>query len=266
MQLQASLEQYRKQGLGVAAISYDSVDILKNFADRMHITYPMLSDKDSATIKAFGILNAQVPQTSAQYGIPHPGMYIVDRSGKILARYFEEKYQERFTPDTILTKQFGGGTSAIEQIKTEHLTLALSQSQVTARPGNRVTLIADITLPARMHVYAPGVKGYTATAMNLDASPMIQVHPAQFPKPQVLMLPAIKERVPVFERQLRITRDVTILSSVKAPDIELSGTFEYQACDDSICYVPKKVPLKFSIHIEGLETQRVPEALRKKAP
>ena len=265
MQLQASLDQYRKQGLGVAAISYDSVEILKSFAERMHITFPLLSDKESATIKAFGILNRQTPADSAQYGIPHPGMYIVDPSGKIVARYFEEKYQERFTPDTILTKQFGSG-EAISEIKTEHLTLALSQSQITARPGNRITLIADVTLPAKMHIYAPGVKGYSATALNLDPSSSVQVHQTVFPKSQMLLLPAIQERVPVFERRVRVTRDITVLDSVRASSIELTGTFDYQACDDTICYVPKKVPLKFDLNIEQLDRQRVPEEMRRKAP
>ena len=46
----------RAQGLGVAAISYDPVPTLAEFASRRSITFPLLSDAGSATIKAFGIL------------------------------------------------------------------------------------------------------------------------------------------------------------------------------------------------------------------
>ena len=41
------MSEIKKNGYGVASISYDSVEILKNFADRKKITYPLLSDPDS---------------------------------------------------------------------------------------------------------------------------------------------------------------------------------------------------------------------------
>ena len=37
MELQRNLDAIRQQGLGLAAISYDSVAVLKNFTDRQHI-------------------------------------------------------------------------------------------------------------------------------------------------------------------------------------------------------------------------------------
>ena len=43
MELQRNLNAIRQQGLGLAAISYDSVAVLKNFTDRLHITFPLLS-------------------------------------------------------------------------------------------------------------------------------------------------------------------------------------------------------------------------------
>ena len=45
MELQSNLEKIRARGLGVVAISYDSVAVLKNFAERRGITFPMLSGK-----------------------------------------------------------------------------------------------------------------------------------------------------------------------------------------------------------------------------
>ena len=57
MELQGQLSELADSGLGVAAISYDSQDVLSKFAALRDITFPLLSDSDSATIKAFGILN-----------------------------------------------------------------------------------------------------------------------------------------------------------------------------------------------------------------
>ncbi len=48
----------------MAAISYDPPAVLRDFAQRSGITYPLLSDEDSVTITEYGILN-----TVAEEGI-----------------------------------------------------------------------------------------------------------------------------------------------------------------------------------------------------
>ena len=57
MELQDRLEELEAQGLGVAAISYDSEEVLADFSQRRGITFPLLSDDDSEVITEFGILN-----------------------------------------------------------------------------------------------------------------------------------------------------------------------------------------------------------------
>ena len=65
MELQDRLDELEAQGLGAAAISYDSEEVLAAFAERKGIaTLPLLSDDDSAVIRAFGIYN-----TVAEEGI-----------------------------------------------------------------------------------------------------------------------------------------------------------------------------------------------------
>ena len=98
MELQQHLDAIRKEGLGVAAISYDSIGALKSFADRQHITYPLLSDPDSKIIRAFDILNETTKPGTLTYGIPYPGIYIVDSQGKVLSKYFEDDYKEHPDP------------------------------------------------------------------------------------------------------------------------------------------------------------------------
>ena len=92
MELERNLAAIRKQGLGVAAISYDSVAVLKNFADRQHITFPLLSDSGSQTIRAFGILNETVKPDTAFYGIPYPGTFIVNAQGKVTVEVLRRRF------------------------------------------------------------------------------------------------------------------------------------------------------------------------------
>ena len=49
-------------------ISYDSPQILAAFSTRQRITYPLLSDVGSATIKRYGILNTVVDEALGPNG------------------------------------------------------------------------------------------------------------------------------------------------------------------------------------------------------
>ena len=105
MELQGRYDDIRKQGLGLIAISYDSPETLKKFADSRGITFPLMSDPGSAIIKRYGMFNEQQEPRTRSYGIPHPGTFIVDRKGVVMARFFEDAYQERYTAATILATQ-----------------------------------------------------------------------------------------------------------------------------------------------------------------
>ena len=52
----------RRQGIEIAAISYDTQEILATFSERRGITFPLLSDVGSATIARYGILNTVVDE------------------------------------------------------------------------------------------------------------------------------------------------------------------------------------------------------------
>lgn len=253
----------------MAVITYDSPAVIKNFTDRLRITVPILSDTDSKIIRSFGILNTNIPRDSFQYGIPFPGTYTLDTNGVVTAKYFEDTYRERVTPNFILSTQFGEAGIRKSQVRTDHLTLTsyVTDDQVFA--GNRVSLILDIELPAKMHLYAPGVKGYKAVAFQLDRHPNARFFDASFPKAAIMNLPAIRETVPVYSGKVRITRDIIVGTDEnmrKGSNVEITGSFEYQACDDEICYIQAKVPLKFSVAVQAQDIPRVPEDLRRAAP
>jgi peroxiredoxin len=57
VQLRQAQAKFRRQGIKLAAISYDNAAILKEFAARFHIDYPLLSDPRSELIRRFGLLN-----------------------------------------------------------------------------------------------------------------------------------------------------------------------------------------------------------------
>jgi hypothetical protein len=272
--LEHDLPRIHAQGFGLAAISYDSVAILKTFADRRGITFPLLSDPQSKIIRGFGILNQSTPKNTPFAGIPYPGTYLLDRHGVVIAKYFVDDFKERDTAAEILVKQFGIRTEeAHSTAETKYFQLATSASNELVHQGQHISLVVDLDLKPKMHVYAPGVQGgYIPLDWKMADSPGFKASPPEYPKPQVLHLDVIKETVPVFLGHVRLLRDIVIASDplVKplltgGSQLTVEGSLRYQVCDDRECYLPSTQELKWVLTFEPLDRQRVPAELQRKA-
>jgi hypothetical protein len=271
VQLQGAKQRFEARGLTLAAISYDSPAILKDFAKRHRINFPLLADPRSETIGSFNVLNTEAKGMTK--GMAYPGFFYIDESGVVREKYFEAKYTNRFTANNVIGKLFPELTEEVSQnIEAPHLRLTLTQSDRGVVPGSRVSLGTEIELPPGVHVYSPGVKGYRPIQLALQPVSGIELSVATYPNPKVLDLEAIQEQVPVFEGKFRITQDVTVTPSktgdvVRAlisaeKTISITGELKYQACDRAICYPPASVPLKWQLQILPLDLKRSPKAIQ----
>ena len=270
MQLQAARERFEAQGIKLAAISYDSEAILKEFADRHKIDYPLLADRDSANIRKFKVLNTEA--TGPEKGMAHPGFFYIDAQGIIREKFFESNDLNRFTPNDVIVKLFPELAEQVnEKVEAPHLQLSLAQSDRAVVPGNRVSFIAKIQLPAGVHVYAPGVKGYKPIVLSIK--PIADAAPAglTYPPSKVLNLEAIHERVPVFEGEFRIVYEIRINSSRtfiaslgNGKELAVTGELKYQACDERVCYPPASLPVNWKLEVLPLDRQRSSDAIQHK--
>ncbi len=292
MELHSRIDDLRAQGLGVAAISYDSVEALAAFAERRGVTpkLALLSDDDSAVIREFGIYNyvaeagvgpnADDPDVKAAVerhvsvfgaspivvGTPFPGTFVIDRQGRVTARFFEEFYRERNTAANIMLKLgtpiSGMAGSAGE---TAHLRIEASQSNPTIGVGSRFHLALDITPKPGMHVYAPGAeeRGYRVIALNLETPPFLRLLPTAYPASEIYYFEPLDERVQAYMQPFRLIQEVVVdgddaavaaLGELDA--VTLTGRLDYQACDDVVCFTPASVPLSWTITVEPLDRQR----------
>ena len=88
--MQNAREKFRQQGIGLAAISYDSEAILRNFTLRHKIDYPLIADPKSEIIRSYGVLNAEA--TGFTKGMAHPGYFYVTPDGAMKEKFFETAY------------------------------------------------------------------------------------------------------------------------------------------------------------------------------
>lgn len=102
IQLQEYKAQYDAAGIGLVAITYDAPDLQQAFIDQHGIEYPLLHDVDAQTFISLGILNEQYEPGNSAYGIPHPGMIVIDPDGQIVGKLFIEAYSVRVSAESAL--------------------------------------------------------------------------------------------------------------------------------------------------------------------
>jgi len=182
VELQGHVDHLRKQGLGLASISYDPVPVLGDFSARRSITFPLLSDAGSATIRRYGILNTTVPETNQLYGYPFPGTFVLNHDGVVTARFFEATYQERDTITSVLARLGGKVDAAATRTSAPHLEITTYLTDHIAAPGTHVSIVLDLKPGPRVHVYAPGVTGYKPIAVTITPQPGLIVRDTRYPK------------------------------------------------------------------------------------
>jgi hypothetical protein len=218
---------------------------LKYFAGRRKIEFPLLADPDSKTIRAYQVLNIEAV---GQYkGMARPGFFFIDTKGVIREKFFEAKYRDRLSGNNLISKLFPElGEEVSITVEAPHLQIAVEQSDRTGVPGSRITLIAEVRLPHDTHVYAPGTEGYKTVDLAIEPPPGLEVTPSIYPRAKILYMPAIKERVPVFEGTFRIRQDLKVSSAAEfskslgtdGKTFVVAGRLGYQACDSKTCFFP----------------------------
>ena len=252
------------------------------------MTYPLLSDVGSATIKRYGILNTVVDEalgpsgkdpavladlrlyatvnepTDRLKGIPFSGTFMIDRQGRVTSRFFEDFYRERSTASSIMLR-VGAGSAPVHatQVSTDHLELRTYPSDASIALGNRFSLALEITPRQGMHVYAPGATQYRVITVNITPQPHIRTMPMRYPASEIYHFVPLNERVPVYQKPFTLFVELVPEATAEARktmsgknELVLTGTLEYQACDDKICYNPVFLPLSWRVAL----TPNVPGA------
>ena len=284
------MEELRAQGIGAVAISYDSEAVLADFSQRRGITFPLLSDDDSSIIEAFGILNTvaaegvgpnrddpDIVADVAKYvsafganqiivGTPYPGTFMLDAHGRVTSRFFEEFYRERNTTANVMLK-LGVGLSPIAAIEgaTAHLKVTAYPSNSSITVGTRFSVAVEVEPNPDIHVYAPGAEqmGYRVIGLTMAPVPHVRFEPIEFPASEIYHFEPLDERVPVYQRPFILLQEVVVSGAPGTEEalaeldaLTLSGTLDYQACNDELCFDPVSMPLSFTVELDGLDRQR----------
>jgi peroxiredoxin len=266
--LEGAQQAFAAKGIGVAAISYDSPEILANFAKRRSISYPLLSNPSSSLIDAFCIRNPA--GTGIEAGIPFPGFYLIDHQGVIRQRFFETAYVNRITANNLYAYLFDESPLplAVKQVDaTPHVTVTTSQSDLTAAPGAVVKLFATVTPGTDTHVYGPGAEKqqYHVLSLAIKPSDRYVATAVNYPEPEAMHFAQLTETVPVYSHKTvlstsaaAIVNQTTVPSFLQKSHLTIEGEIAYQACTSTVCFPPVKVPVEWTLNLNPLDRVRAP--------
>jgi AhpC/TSA family/Disulphide bond corrector protein DsbC len=241
-----------KNGVHLAAVSYDSQEILAAFAQKYSIGFPLLSDEGSEAIRKFGIFNANMAPDLRSYGVPHPVEYLVATDGTVVKKYFVPNYQHRVTGSAVALREFGTVESDGSMVTLESgaLSVRIGFPSAKAFAGQEVGFFAHFTLQPGWHIYGtPLPERYTNTSIAF-IGPGIVRQELELPAAEMLDIPALGETLPVFGGSF--TGIGTLLLKHPLPEGRLvfEGRLDFQQCSDTVCEPPETLSFELPLTLE----------------
>ena len=255
------MHEFAAAGVRVYALSYDEPEALRDFRDAYDITYTLLADPESAVIRDFGILNTLIAEDDHPwFGIPFPGTYVADASGRVTHKFFENNLVLRAGPEQLLRAVAGEAAEASasrtadparQQIQPE---VFVDGEQLAV--GVLRDLVVRFEVPRGRHLYAtPAPSGMLAVDLLLDPHSKVVTRPLQRPASTTHTLAATAERFEVHsgtvELRLPITVNGALVSDEGIRETVLSGSVSWQVCDDEVCDVPQQQAFEITVPVAG---------------
>jgi hypothetical protein len=225
----------------------------------------MLSDAGSKVIRAFGILNTNIPEDHPLlYGIPFPGDYLIAPDGTVRDKLFLPSYEHRPSASQMTMRHSSGAGANSVEIRTGVLRATIGLSTERCFPGQELGLALAVHLEPGWHVYgAPLPQNYQSITLQFEG-PLAGECSLAMPPAKPILLQALGETLPVYEGEIRATGKLGIKWSPPrpakfleplGPPIEpglhqLSGVLRFQACNDQVCEPPQAIRFQLPLTIE----------------
>jgi hypothetical protein len=143
-----------------------------------------------------------------------------------------------------------GAQGLLAKPTPQHAVVTAASSAAFAAPGGAVTLFADVTPLASMHIYAAGAADVTPVSLVVTPNAAIVAARPTYPKPDMVASPGAADVVPAYTKTFRIVLPVTVARGAKRGDtLRVAAAVNYQACDDRLCYPVASAPVVWTVAI-----------------
>jgi peroxiredoxin len=260
VELQANIGEYERNGIAVFAISYDSVDVLRAFAEKYGIRFPLLSDEGSVVIRRLRLLNERLQEHHGfyggsvredQWGVPYPGSFILDEQGVTVEKRFEDSYRERETAVGILEAAFrerGSQHGAEATISAPGVLMHAYLDSPTYRSMQRLRLTVELAIAPGLHVYGqPIPDGYVPLSAEIAPVDGLVVGATELPAPHPFSVDGLDEQFHAYDGTVRLAVPLTF--GLAAANQTIEATIRYQACSATDCRPPASLTIQLPVQV-----------------
>ena len=267
VELQRNLPDFERNNIAVFGISYDPVDMLARFAAAHGVTFPLLSDEGSKVIRELGMLDEQVYEHQAVFGVtnrddrfwgvPYPGEFLLNERGVVTQKRFQKNYRERETSQAILEQGFGVAASShngpAARSEAGGVVVGSFLDAAEYRIHQRLRLNVEVVVPSGWHVYGlPIPDGYVPLSVTLAPIEGLELAEPALPAPHPFRVEGLDEQFFVYDGKVSVAVPVVFTRNVG--DQALHVEVRFQACSADECQRPNALrldlPVKAEKHVE----------------
>jgi hypothetical protein len=215
-----------REGLRIAAVSHDSQETLRSFAEKYQVRFPLLSDRGSALIRSLGIFNTNIAPGLRAHGVPHPVEYLVGPDGVITRKYFVPNYQHRVTASAVVLREFGVSADDAPSVtlRSGAVRVEIGLSNGKAFAGQELSFFANFIVEPGWHVYPD-------TFVTFDDA-------------------KVKQQSFELGSAFQGLGKLLLKFPLDAGKTTLSGQVRFQQCSETVCEPPETIPFELPLTVE----------------
>jgi peroxiredoxin len=258
-------------GVALVTVSPDPVERLRDFADAYGVPYVMLSDERGELIRAFGMLNGNIPPGDPVQGdnIPFPGHFLLAPDRVILDKLISDDLRHR-PSGTVLASRHGAISEPSRVLVADQAcTIRASLSTATVYGGQEIGIRFEVALEPGWHVYGrDAVFPFVPFQVDFGGCDLVECFELRLPEPGWITFPALGESAPVHGGTFAAMgtvrlrwRPVASIDAIVGIDelkslrtapgpATLHAVLRYQICSSDICRPPSEIPVQFPILLE----------------
>jgi DsbC/DsbD-like thiol-disulfide interchange protein len=148
-----------------------------------------------------------------------------------------------------IARAAGGGVPA--EVSADDVFARVAISAAQAQSGRRLGVTAEITIAPGWHIYGeplPDGEGLTPTAIVFD-NDLVASQSIKLPAPTPLKFATLNLAYPVYTGTIKAAGSLTLKPTLAPGDYKITGTLNFQECNDSICKMPQAAHFELPIHI-----------------
>jgi len=253
-------DELESRRIGLIGISYDPPEVLAKFAKRTQIAFPLLSDMGSRVIEELGLLDRDLVEHHAafgiqtrdfQIGVAYPAVFVLDKTGRIVDKRIGENYRIREGALKLLDEALGVSLPPSGERRIEvgpHVQVTAISDAATYSRYQPTRLHVVIEMDPGWHVYGrPIPEGYEPLTVEVEPAPGLDLGQVTYPQPHPFRLEGTDEMFNAYEVRCEVIVPFAVQVSAGHGPVELSVRVGYQTCSTSECLPPSAVTLALQI-------------------